>query len=161
MSDDEKNEPKPPIEVPDLSKVEQPTPEKKRDYTHTADHLKAHQFQKGKSGNPGGRPKKVITENYVWAAKQKVPDETVLKLGLRKGTTWGQVAALGMFKKMAEGDPMAAKEIRESIQGKLEDKPLLPELGRVAVDLNVNVHEQLKSATARLRDRLAKQESIQ
>jgi hypothetical protein len=78
-----------------------------------------HRFKPGMSGNPGGRPKKrPISERYEELAELELPKKDRIKHGLPEGATYGDALAIVMFKSALEGNPSAAREIREAIEGK-------------------------------------------
>jgi hypothetical protein len=90
-------------------------------------------WKKGQSGNPTGRPKgagaKLISQAYVIRLEEKC------ELPGLEDLTWAEAIALGMAKSAARGDTPAAKEIRETTEGKLPEhlrvgdpngKPLTP-----------------------------------
>ena len=69
-------------------------------------------FRKGQSGNPGGRPKTPITDAYRRVAKKKYPNDP-------ENRTYAQLVAEGQFKAAINGKTEAAREIRESLEGKI------------------------------------------
>lgn len=71
-----------------------------------------YRFPEGKSGNPGGKPRefKLLSEAYAQLMKEECP------LDVEK-RTWGEVVAEGMLKAARTGNPAAAKEIRQAIEG--------------------------------------------
>jgi hypothetical protein len=78
-----------------------------------------HRFKPGVSGNPGGRPKKrPISERYEVLAELELPRKDRIKHGLPEGATYGDALAIVMFRAALEGNPSAAREIREAIEGK-------------------------------------------
>jgi hypothetical protein len=112
--------------------------------------IKPFRWPKGVSGNPGGRPrKKPITEFYAAFADVQVSE---LPARIRKkfkgcdDLSLAAAGALGLFVAMGEGSHSAAKEIRESLEGKLTEKIDL------TIDVNRDVVERLQAA----RNRLAK-----
>lgn len=69
-------------------------------------------FKDGVSGNPGGRPKtKLISQAYRKVLQEIDPNDP-------EGRTFAEMIARGMVRE-ACGDPRAAKEIRETTEGKL------------------------------------------
>jgi hypothetical protein len=82
-----------------------------------------HRFKPGQSGNPGGRPRKrPISERYEELAELELPKKDRIKHGLPEGATYGDALAMVMFKLALEGNPNAAREIREAIEGKIRQR---------------------------------------
>jgi len=86
----------------------------------------------GPSPNPSGRPKRLpISEIYALFAPEPIP-ESIRKMMKRRGVpiepgaTFADTLALQMWTKAMAGDPKAAKEIRESIEGKAGQRPENP-----------------------------------
>jgi hypothetical protein len=75
------------------------------------DKTKPFRWPKGKSGNPGGRPRKVITEAYAALASRICPFD-------EQKRTWSDVLAEGQFKAALEGNTNAAREIADRLEGK-------------------------------------------
>jgi hypothetical protein len=74
-------------------------------------------FMPGKSGNPGGRPKKrPISDRYADLAGYPLPDDPRLMMKLEKRATYGDALALSQFRGAIKGKPEAAREIREAIR---------------------------------------------
>jgi hypothetical protein len=90
----------------------------------TAKNLRA-PWRKGEpSPNPSGRPKRLpISDVYAQLAVQPIP-ESILKILQRDGvplgpdTTFADGLATQMWLQALRGDILAAREIRESIEGK-------------------------------------------
>ena len=79
-----------------------------------------YRFKAGQSGNPGGRPRKrPISERYAELAELRLPEKDRIKHGLPKGATYGDALVAFVFKAALEGNPYAAREIREAIEGKI------------------------------------------
>ena len=70
--------------------------------TKQYDHLKEHQFKKGQSGNPNGRPK----------GTRSIPD-MLLKIGAEEGTKDGQ------FEYALEGKSWAVEFLADRTEGKV------------------------------------------
>lgn len=70
-------------------------------------------FEVGKS-NKAKRP---ISAALVRVGESKLPESWRRKLGLLRGATWFDAVAAGMFRAAANGNPGAAREIREAIEG--------------------------------------------
>jgi hypothetical protein len=70
---------------------------------------------KDASGAPEELP---ISSSYAKFAKRAVPEEMRAELHLADGTTYGEALAMALFNAAIEGSVPAAREIRESIEGK-------------------------------------------
>ena len=94
--------------------------------------IKKHQFKKGESGNPNGRPKGSQNRATVFKKllDKKIKIENPID-GQELNITMYEAAALGQIKAAMDGNPVAWKEIQDSLHGKIKD----------TVDLNVNVGE--------------------
>jgi len=90
----------------------------------------ATQFKPGKSGNPGGRPKKLISAAYEELANKKVPNDP-------KGRTYAEVLAEGQFRAAIKGVTQAAKEITDRLEGKA---PQPVEVSGPEGDVNLDLH---------------------
>jgi hypothetical protein len=96
-------------------------------------------FRPGRSGNPGGRPKtRPITTALVFIGESELPDRWRKRLGLWKGASWFDAAALGVFQAAAKGNPAAAKEIREAIEGKSSQRVELTGAGGEEIKAKVD-----------------------
>jgi hypothetical protein len=87
-------------------------------------------FQKGQSGNPGGRPKLLITDAYQQQLTQ-----------IKKGRSYAELIADAQIKKAMKGDTAAAKEIADRTEGKArQQSELATWLSAENVEFNLNVH---------------------
>jgi hypothetical protein len=94
-------------------------------------------WQKGVSGNPGGRPKtKPLTSELERLLEQEAPKA--------KGQTWASVIAEALLVKARKGDVRAISELANRIEGRLAQA--------VAVDLEAA--EGLAEAIAKARKRV-------
>jgi hypothetical protein len=73
--------------------------------------LKAAQFQPGKSGNPGGRRKDILTEAYYRALTKRIPNDP-------EARTYADAVAEKMLAAMLKGDVRIASEVTDRLQGK-------------------------------------------
>jgi hypothetical protein len=73
---------------------------------------KATQFRPGRSGNPSGRPRKLLTEAYEAILGRKYP-------GDRQKRTYAQVIAEGQVLAAIYGKTDAAREIADRVEGKV------------------------------------------
>jgi hypothetical protein len=104
-------------------------------------------FLPGRSGNPGSRPRlRPISERYSRVADLELPTRWRKRLGLWQGATWADAGVLGLFQAMAKGNPAAAKEIREAIEGKSTQRVELPAEGGGPIKLS------LEATTQRIRE---------
>jgi hypothetical protein len=122
---------------------------------------RATRIKPGEVRNPGGRPKrKPITDAYAKMGNAKVPLAMLkaLKIENRRGMTFFELAALGMLKKMAEGDVPVAKELTDRLEGPVPDARAVSVLpgGRIEDLEDGSALEQLTVVSARFRERIAK-----
>jgi hypothetical protein len=81
-------------------------------------------FQPGNTlgqGRPRGKCKK-ISEAYQAQIEDVVPEEMRNALGFTGEMTWAELIALGVVREAAAGNVPAAKEIRETLEGKTPEK---------------------------------------
>jgi len=82
-------------------------------------------WKPGESGNLSGRPKKrPISDRYAERAETPLPEKERIKRGLPMGATYGDALALGQFNAALNGRTEAAREIRESIEGKVSQREI-------------------------------------
>src|SRR5215469_15393528 len=72
-------------------------------------------WQKGESGNPGGRPRKPISDAYADLAEHPFP-------GDKHGRTYAQRLAEAQFRAAIKGRTEAAREIANRIEGPAESR---------------------------------------
>ncbi len=82
-----------------------------------------YRWKPGESGNPGGRPKKrPLSDRYEELAHVLLPEKDRIKRGLPEGATYGDALVLCIFKAALKGRVDAAREIREAIEGKSQQR---------------------------------------
>jgi Family of unknown function (DUF5681) len=104
-------------------------------------------FKPGKSGNPGGRPKKrPITDRYHEGLEAPLEENIRLALGLPEGSTNGDAVAKAQIRAAIKGKTYAARELREAIEGKSTQR--LEIVGEEGGAVKVDIAESL----ARIRE---------
>jgi hypothetical protein len=85
---------------------------------------KSHQWKKGQSGNPSGRPKsKTLSNAYRNKLEEVVPNDP-------EGRTWAELIAEAQVRDAVRGNVQAAREIADRTEGRarqsieFEDKTL-------------------------------------
>lgn len=85
---------------------------------------KSHQWKRGQSGNPSGRPKsKTLSNAYRNKLEEVVPNDP-------EGRTWAELIAEAQVRDAVRGNVQAAKEIADRTEGRarqsieFEDKTL-------------------------------------
>lgn len=92
-------------------------------------------WQKGQSGNLSGRPKKKpLTERYEQMFETQIEEKMRLKLGLPVRSTYGDAIALGMARAAVKGNPNAASEMREAVEGKAVETEGLSAIKVIVID---------------------------
>ena len=76
-------------------------------------------FLPGKSGNPGGRPKKKrpLSDRYETIFEVPLPRKLLKPLDLKRGATWGDAIALAQARQAVKGNVHAAREMRVAVEG--------------------------------------------
>jgi hypothetical protein len=64
-----------------------------------------------------------ISGSYARFAQRAVPEEIRSKLDLMDGTTYGEALTMALYNAAIKGSVPAAREIRESIEGKASQRP--------------------------------------
>jgi hypothetical protein len=76
-------------------------------------------WKPGESGDPAGRPKKrPISDRYNFLVEMRLPKKLRLELGLWKGATYADALAMRQIDAAIAGNCQAAREVREAIEGK-------------------------------------------
>jgi Family of unknown function (DUF5681) len=84
-----------------------------------ADVVKEYRFKPGQSGNPLGRPRKrPQSEANDERLRSLLDNATRIKMGLPVGATQADGISWMLVEKAKRGDVFAAKELRESVEGK-------------------------------------------
>jgi hypothetical protein len=71
-------------------------------------------FQPGRSGNPGGRPRKIITDRLGRLLRRKAPDDP-------EHRTYAELLAQGMINRAIAKSHPDAKEILDRVEGKVAE----------------------------------------
>ncbi len=83
-------------------------------------------WQPGESGNPGGRPRKILVVEYRKKLREVDPDDP-------EGRTFGAIVAAKTVQLAAKGDVAAIRELRESCDGKAHQSVEIGETRRPAI----------------------------
>lgn len=82
-------------------------------------------FKKGQSGNPAGRPKGIITDEYLWILNKAVPPEILAKVSpgalklLGRRPRIRRLKAWQDIQKALSGDMGASREINARTEGRV------------------------------------------
>lgn len=81
-------------------------------------------WPRGVSGNPGGRPRQLITDEYRKLADLDIPAELRRKLRIPKDAvlTFAQAVALSQFSAAIRGRTDASKEVTDRLEGKAKQE---------------------------------------
>lgn len=94
------------------------------------EHIKKHQFKKGKSGNPKGRPKGSPNWKKLFEEILATEKEIMNPLnGKAEKLTQFQITVLKLFQQASKGNMSAIKEILERAMGKNKE----------TIDINADV----------------------
>ena len=120
-------------------------------------------WPKGVSGNMKGRPKtKPVMDELLKLCRKRLTKAQYSQLMVSKGTTWMQIALMGLLKAVAKGDVHAFDRMRETLDGPMEgavgQAPTI-EWGRLELE-DGTAREQLTVSTNRFRDRIAKRQAL-
>lgn len=100
--------------------------------------LKANQFKKGQSGNPGGRPKRgPLTDALALIADKKTPEELLSKLPpsmakvLGKKPTFAQILMFRLMYQAVAGDVTATRLIFDRLEGRVREDVQQSDTGKL------------------------------
>ncbi|MGB9242890.1 MAG: DUF5681 domain-containing protein [Candidatus Acidiferrales bacterium] len=100
-------------------------------------------WKPGESGNPSGRPKnRPISDFYAEVAQRPVPEKLRRTLGLARGATFAEAQTVSLFIAASNGDVRAAREIREGIEGKANERSKIEHRG---FDINISYEDPPKA----------------
>jgi hypothetical protein len=95
---------------------------------------KRHQWKKGQSGNPSGRPKsKTLSDAYRTKLEEPVPNDP-------EGRTWAELIAEAQVRDAVRGNVQAAREIADRTEGRarqaieFEDKTISQAFERMTTE---------------------------
>lgn len=140
-----------------VEKTESSKPKKR-----TGDHLKKYRWPKGKSGNPGGRPKvEPITEALVRLMLKKVPKAKLREMHARYGLVHADLIARRVFAEIMQGDGdrmLRAFDKVQKIVDHVEQKGPAITVGEggVVTLADESAYGQTRELAERLRDRATK-----
>jgi hypothetical protein len=105
------------------------------------------------SPNPSGRPSRLpISDTYQSLADEPIPDSLrkVMKRSgmlLEPGATFAQALAMRVWMRALDGDPVAAKELREAMEGKAAQRATA-RVGSGPTEIRVRYDKALPAGTA-------------
>ena len=123
-------------------------------------------WPKGVSGNMKGRPKtKPVMDELLKLCRKRLTKAQYSQLMVSKGTTWMQIALMGLLKAVAKGDVHAFDRMRETLDGPMEgavgqSQPQVLIGGRIEDLEDGSAREQVTVITARYRERIAKRQQV-
>jgi len=106
-------------------------------------------FQKGQSGNPGGRRKRPITDEYLELGLTAIPEKLCKKLKLPEGSTFFQAGAMATVARSLKGDIRAMRELRHAVEGKETERIEIsgPEGNKIEIEVTYKNAEKKREAT--------------
>jgi hypothetical protein len=84
------------------------------------------------------RSARAITDSYAVFLERPLPHVEAIKRGLPPGATWADAIAFATIRTAADGDQQAAREIRESIEGRAPARAPEPAVDKITVQI-INV----------------------
>jgi hypothetical protein len=91
-------------------------------------------WKPGKSGNPGGRPRrKPLTDAYAALLDKPIPPDMARQLKLDESTTYAQVIAMSLVREAVKGKVQAAAEVADRVEGKITQPISGPEGGAIPI----------------------------
>jgi hypothetical protein len=113
------------------------------------DKTKPFRWPKGISGNPGGRPQKRVGTKFLelWSDVkiEELPQAIRRELKQQEGLSLAAAGTLALYVSMCQGNPRAAKEIMDRLEGRVKQQVELD----LTVDVNKDVVERLQAARKR------------
>ena len=110
-------------------------------------------FEPGRSGNPGGRPKKrPLSDRYAELLESPLPEKVRKAMDptgetLRPGSTWGDGIALAAAREsIQKGGWSARKDVREAVEGRSVQRIELGAPGASGFEVVVSFEPPLKRA---------------
>lgn len=88
-------------------------------------------FQKGVSGNPGGKPKRLpVTDILIEKLQEKCAQD-------KQGRTWGELLVAALLSKAVKGDVRAITELIDRAEGKARSRAEVsgPDGGPIAIEI--------------------------
>jgi hypothetical protein len=100
--------------------------------------MEERKFRPGQSGNPGGRPKAIMTDAYMRALSRQIPNDA-------EGRIYADLLAEKVISAASKGDIRAISEITDRVQGKVQQAVMFGGEGGGAIPfLNVSPAENEK-----------------
>jgi hypothetical protein len=107
-------------------------------------------FKPGQSGNPGGRPKKILSDRYRAMLESAVPAEIARAMKLPEGALWADALTLQSMRtglKANETGVLQRRELADRLEGKSVQRTEF--LSDETVDIRVSFEDTSKLLNAR------------
>ena len=119
-----------------------------------AKHLEKFRWPKGVSGNLSGRPKKKIATEFLqmWSEVkiEELPPAIRKVLKHQEGLTMAAAGTLALYVSMCQGNPRAAKEVADRLEGRVKQQVELS--ADLSIDVNKDIVSRLQAARNRTAD---------